>query len=496
MATNDFVEVIILRKTLSDFDDIDAIFSDFWLMPVDKNFDSATHESGLSKQQTKRNRGVRLSAQGTRRLQRAISRVEIDENKGKRLSAEKIGLRAGVSTATISRIWSARTGVDQRTLQLIFSAFDLDLTESDIQAIGAVAPSHQRAIETVTSTSVDSLVYPKGPIPLGSPLYIPRPPLEERARHEITQSGCVVRIKAPSGFGKSSLLLRVLATAEELGYEIASIDLKQVESNILESPSDFLRWFCRAIALKLNRNFNLEESWSDMLGHSLSTTLFLQEQILAPSPVPIVLNIEEFNRLFAYPATSRAFLPLLRSWYEEARHEAVWQKLRQIVSYATESYLPLDINQSPFNVGLPINLPEFTLTQVKTLADRHQMSLAIADCERLMALVGGHPSLIRIALYHLAQGDCTLDELMATAAFSNGVFHSYLQEMLIWIQSVPEQMARLESLVMSPNPIPLNPIAAYQLEAIGLIKATPAGWIIGLNLYRDYLRNALFPLSE
>lgn len=444
----------------------------------------------------RRKRGVILNAWGLRRLRQAINRAEAIDNQGERYSADTLSELTGVSKSTISRLWASKSGVDQKSLRLVFSTFGLNLTQNDLLPADASQTLSDPTAELNTLPSQDVLPYPSGPVPLGSPLYIARPPLEQRAVSEISQPGCVVRIKAPSGFGKSSLLLRVLTQAEILGYAIASIDLKQAEPSILGNANAFLRWFCRAIAFKLGNGSSLEEHWSDMLGHSLSTTLFFREQILEPSPVPVVLNIEEFNLLFAYPATSQAFLPLLRSWYEEARQGAVWQKLRQVVSYATESYLPLDINKSPFNVGLPINLPEFTPEQVNILAQRHQLNWTAAESQRLMTLVGGHPTLVRIALYYLSQDDLTLDQLIDEAASNSSVFHSYLQELLIWVRAVPKQLERLESLVMSQGPMPLDPVAAYQLEAIGLIKSTADGWVIGLSLYREYFRNALLLPNE
>jgi transcriptional regulator with XRE-family HTH domain len=429
-------------------------------------------------------------------LRAAIHQAEVDDNGGKRFSAEIISLRAGVSTATISRLWSSKSGVDKRTLQLIFSAFGLDLTESDIQATGNRNTNQQDADSAQVLAETVPLPYPRGPIPLGSPLYMPRPPLEERAYHEITQPGCVIRIKAPSGFGKSSLLLRVLDRAEQLGYAIASINLQQAEPTVLADAGAFLRWFCGAVALKLGKTADLEDSWSDILGNSLSTTVFMQEQILDTSDVPVALSIQEFNCLFAYPETAQAFLPLLRSWYEEARHDGVWKRLRQIVTYATDSYLPLDINQSPFNVGLPLVLPEFTTEQIHRLAMLHQLPFSDGDCSRLMQLVGGHPTLVRIALYHLSQGDLSLDDLIQTANTSDSIFHPYLQQMLVRVQDGPEQMAQLRSLVMADGPITLAPIAAYQFEATGLIDTTPEGWVMRLDLYRDYFRQRLFGQNE
>ena len=52
----------------------------------------------------------------------------------------------------------------------------------------------------VINTEID---FPGAPVPLDSPLYINRPPIEELVRATIRQPGCLLRIKAPSRTGKS-----------------------------------------------------------------------------------------------------------------------------------------------------------------------------------------------------------------------------------------------------------------------------------------------------
>jgi hypothetical protein len=56
---------------------------------------------------------------------------------------------------------------------------------------------------------------PDGPLCLESPVYIERPSLEALACAELEKSGSLLRIKAPRHMGKSSLLLRLLAYAQD-----------------------------------------------------------------------------------------------------------------------------------------------------------------------------------------------------------------------------------------------------------------------------------------
>ncbi len=46
--------------------------------------------------------------------------------------------------------------------------------------------------------------------------------------------------------------------------------------------------------------------------------------------------------------------------------------------HSIEVYLPLDVNRSPFNVGLPIELVDFSLEQILSLSDLHHLTLESA----------------------------------------------------------------------------------------------------------------------
>jgi len=124
-----------------------------------------------------------------------------------------------------------------------------------------------------------------------------------------------------------------------------------------------------------------------------------------PRNISCPTKVTRVDRVFQYPTIADDFLGLLRAWYEEAGYgdSELWAKLRLVVVHSTEVYIPLNVNQSPFNVGLPIELSEFSAEQVADLARRHGLNWQINMVERLMNIVGGHPYLVRVALYHIAQ---------------------------------------------------------------------------------------------
>lgn len=246
-----------------------------------------------------------------------------------------------------------------------------------------------------------SLEFPSGPLPISSPFYIQRPPIEELAYQEICKPGSIIRIRAPKRTGKSSLLLRIVARATAQGYHTVSLDFQQADSGIFSSLDKFLRWFCANISQQLQLKPLLNDYWDEEIGSKVSCTLYFRGYLLEQIDQPIVLALNEVNQIFEYQKIAQDFLSLLRSWHEVAKQDEAWQKLRIIVVHSTEVYIPLNINQSPFNVGLTIKLPPFTQDQIQALAERYQLPWSQNEAEQLMGLVGGHPYLIQLALYHL-----------------------------------------------------------------------------------------------
>ncbi|PHJ54880.1 hypothetical protein VF14_34270 [Nostoc linckia z18] len=468
----------------------------------------------MKPQKSTRSRGVVLSSVGLKRLQAAILAMEVAENYGQRLTLDKLGERMNISTKTLSRLLSLDTGVDQKTLKLCFSAFNLELTSQDyiilneadkVQASQLLSLNlHRQKTSLYQSLTLDSFVneqpkqlesfwpYPDGPVPLDSPLYIERPPIEELVYREIIQPGCVIRIKAPRQMGKSSLVLRLLAFAQKQGYRTANLNCYQIDSDSLTNLNKLLRGFCWHVARELDIDPNLNEMWDEEIGCKLSSTFYLQSYLLKQITTPIVLVLNEVDRFFEYPHIAQEFFALLRSWCEEAQQNHNWQKLKLVVVYSTEEYATLDINRSPFNIGLPIRLGEFTQEQIEDLARRHGLNWnSSKESSQLMSFVGGHPALIRISLYFLRSQELTLPELMTEAIANGGIYRYHLWRLWLQLQEKPTLAKTYAQLVKSPQSTFINPIEAYQLDSLGLIRFEGDRILPSCELYRAYFGKQL-----
>jgi hypothetical protein len=329
--------------------------------------------------------------------------------------------------------------------------------------------------------------YPSGGIPLNSPLYVERSPTEEQAYEEINKPGALIRIKAPKEMGKTSLLLRILNHAADQDYKTITLDFDQIDCAILNDLDRFLRFLCASASQQLGLESKLDEYWDDDIGSKVSCSLYFRSYLLKQINSPIVLAFDELNRIFEYPQVAKDVLPLLRSWYEDAKRTTIWQKLRLIVVHSTEVYIPLQINQSPFNVGLPIQLKSFDLNQVKKLATRYELDWqSEEEAEQLIDLVGGHPALIQIALYYLSRQEITLAQLLQTASTPDSIYHCHLRRQWLTIQQEPELAECLNLLLQINRPVHLKPIIAYKLKSMGLIKQIENEAIVSCQLYRSY----------
>lgn len=463
---------------------------------------------------TRRRRGVVLTPIGLKRLQSAIISVEMAENNGDRFTLDELGWRMNISSKTLSRLWSLDTGVDQKTLKLCFSTFNLELRNEDYAILSEpdnTETSHALSLNLDTeevnlseSLSVNSFVnqqsdqlenlcsYPDRPVPLDSPLYIERPPIEELVYREVTQPGCVIRISSPKQMGKTSLVLRLLAFAQKQGYRTVNLNCYHIDSDYLTDLNKLLRNFCWQIATELGIDPNLNDIWDEEVGCKLSCSFYLQNYLLKQIQNPVVLVLNEVDRFFEYPQIASDFFALLRSWCESARQNPNWQKLRIVVVYSTEEYATLNINRSRFNIGLPIRLVEFTQQQVEDLAKRHGLDWSIGkESTQLISLVGGHPSLVRIALYYICCQEMTLEELIQDALANGGIYRYHLWRHWIKLQENPDLAKTYAEVVKAKQAMSLNPIEAYKLESLGLICFDGDLILPRCELYRAYFAKQL-----
>ncbi|MCP6760160.1 MAG: AAA-like domain-containing protein [Fischerella sp. CENA71] len=324
-----------------------------------------------------------------------------------------------------------------------------------------------------------------------SDIYVKRDPIESICYETLLQPGSLIRIKAPSLMGKTSLMNRVMAQLAGEGYRTVILSFELADrSTHFTHLNKFLRWFCINVSRDLGLTSELDEYWDEEgMGAKVSCTTYFEEYLLTSSQNPLILCLDNIDLLFPYREIYEDFFGLLRSWYEKARSRQIWKKLRLVLIHSTDVYIRLNINQSPFNVGLPIELSAFTREQVQDFALQHRLNIESALIDSLMNLVGGHPYLLEIAFSHLkSYPNITLEQILTQATTEAGIYSHHLREHWLNLQQHQELAAAFKKVVNSIKPVQLEPMLAYQLQNMGLVKLFGDSVEPRCHLYRQYFQ--------
>ncbi|MBW4671514.1 MAG: AAA-like domain-containing protein [Cyanomargarita calcarea GSE-NOS-MK-12-04C] len=321
--------------------------------------------------------------------------------------------------------------------------------------------------------------------------YIERPPIEERCFAEIMQPGCLLRIKAPLQTGKTELMSRILHYAGNQGYRTMELNLRDATGEDFGNLDTFLQWLCTSITEILQVSYPVAEHWRKSLGNSKIKCRTYFEKYLLAGDNPLVLALDEVDKMFPYPEIAGEFLGMLRTWHEDAKTRLLWRQLRLVVLH-TQAYTQLDINQSPFNAGTEMTLPDFTAEQVLVLAQKYGLDWDTNQVAQLMKMVGGHPYLVGEALKHLVQENISLEEVLQTAPTAWGIYRYHLQKYGQYLLANSRSSAAFNKVVLAGTPVEfdslLNQDTAVKLNDLGLVKLSQKSAIPRYELYRLYFR--------
>jgi len=336
------------------------------------------------------------------------------------------------------------------------------------------------------------LELPEGTMEAESPFYIQRAE-EPKVLDAVQRRGCTITILGPRQMGKSSLLIRAMTTARQHEKKIVFLDFQRLETAALTNADLFYRRFCELLTLRLRLPSQVEDWWQQYqaLGNPDRCSSYIQDYLLAELNHAVFLAMDEVDKLIASPFRDE-FFGMLRTWHNERAFEPTWKRLDLVMVTCTEPYqLIQDLNQSPFNVGTPVYLNDFRPAEVAELNRRHGGVLSAAALERLMDWVGGHPYLVRKALYLIASSEMTLDAVLKTAKLDRGPFSGHLRYHFFRMQDKPHLVRGLLQVIR--NQTCRDEQVLRRLEAAGLVKQLAASRQVvpRCRLYAEYFREHL-----
>jgi hypothetical protein len=237
----------------------------------------------------------------------------------------------------------------------------------------------------------------------------------------------------------------------------------------------------------------VRDYWDEFLGHKYSLKAYFLNYLLPCMQSPLVVAIDEVDILFNYPDLAEDFFAFLRTLYEEARNNTTLQKLRFVITHSTDVYLPLDNNQSPFNIGLLAELPLLNSKDVDYLATQYNLNLSSIEINQLLQWVGGNPYLIRLALHNIYYKNATFEQIISPKfTVNNYIYKEHLQQQLAYVVSEKLGLtSAFAQLIKAQNPIEIDLEAAMKLQGLGLINLSGKQAYCSCQLYTEYFREHL-----
>ncbi len=333
------------------------------------------------------------------------------------------------------------------------------------------------------------LEQPSGTVALNSRFYIERDS-DNECHQNLHNRHTLIRIKAPRQYGKTSLLARLILDAKESEYYVVSFNFQEFDTFLLSNLKELLEYIYETIADELEIEIKISEKILKRLTPMTKATKFMQK-LLSELDKPLVLAIDEADRLFEYNDISNSFFGLIRAWHEKSKQDSTWESLKILLSHSTEPLLGVtSINQSPFhNVGLGVELKDFNRDEVEDLAKQHNVSLNDNELEKFISFIGGHPFLSRKVLYTMVNEKQSFTQIVSNAYKSKSIFSDHMRRYL-WILKENEKLIEVLRAILNEEDCE-DDASCYILEATGLIKNLLDKPIFSCELYREFFSRNL-----
>ncbi len=336
---------------------------------------------------------------------------------------------------------------------------------------------------------IKRLTAPGGAVRFSDKLYVERAE-DADLRAELVQWGATITIRAPRQTGKTSLLMRGLHHAKKSGAEVVFIDGQSLGLDAQSQFDPFLRGLAETLCDELGIDVTkVDQVWNGRLGAQKKLTNLIEDHILPQFDVPIVLALDEADALLT-TSFSQHFFGLLRSWHNRRAMSPEWEKFNIALVISTEPYLLIDdINQSPFNVGLKLDLSDFRPSQFNQLNAQHGSPLDETAVTQAFNLLNGQPYLTRKLLYLTAVKQQHWAQIAAEATLDNGPFGDHLRRLSWSIRTQSTLREALKQIIRTQTCSDED--ALFRLQKAGLV--TQSGNVIRCRcgLYAQYFEQKL-----
>jgi hypothetical protein len=105
-----------------------------------------------------------------------------------------------------------------------------------------------------------------------------------------------------------------------------------------------------------------------------------------------------------------------------------------------------------------------------------------------MAMVGGHPYLVQLALDGIRRQNITLEQLLQTAPTEAGIYSDHLRRHLGNLQQHEQLETAFREVVKTDSWVKIESAQVFKLHSMGLVKLQGNEVMPRCDLYRQYFR--------
>lgn len=243
-----------------------------------------------------------------------------------------------------------------------------------------------------------------GTLHLNAPSYITRPADDELVRQALAGQFCYVLTSRQRG--KSSLMIRTADRLRQAGVRVAIIDLSGLGTQVTRD-----QWYLgmlRRLAGDLQLAVDPEAWWHSRgaSGAVQRFTDFLHDVVLAHTSERIVVFLDEIDSTLRIDF-SDDFFAAIRVLFNLRASSPEYDRLTFVLlGVAAPADLIKDRARTPFNIGVAIDLPEFSRADASPLAaglDARCPGRGAAILDRIFHWTNGHPYLTQRLCLEIAE---------------------------------------------------------------------------------------------
>lgn len=238
-------------------------------------------------------------------------------------------------------------------------------------------------------------------------------------------------VLAPRQIGKSSLVARVAVDLAAQGYNTAIVDLNSVGVEVTNEEwySGVLREICRDLGLV----DNLVEWWGQQLepmSMAQSFIGFVREVLLPRVDGNTVIFIDEIDLTLSLSFTDDFFAAIRTLYNNRVKYDDLSRLAFVLIGVVTPDKLIKDPNRTPYNIGHPIDIRDFTLDECEpfksVLSKRFAPGRASAFFDRIFFWSNGHPFITQSLCEKLEEFHPSLDPAVSSESIVDSQVGSVL----------------------------------------------------------------------